>query len=442
MQMAFPGGGVLMPKTSRADPARTLSGARRLAVAIAAGLFAGVVAAISLVLHRADLAIVHTFDKHVGDWRIALGSPLAAVQRSDIAIVLITEETLLDYESRSPIDRALVGELVRAVDNAGPKVIGVDLIFDRRTRNDARLLEALREAKARVVLGSVDARIANIPAESLAIQAEFLKAAARPYGHLMLGRKENLLASHDSVVRYVAQPDAAGVRRPEAAVAGGTRGAASEAEASPEAFVDVLAAAAGIAAKPGVRLISWLRPPDAQTDLFTTLALPRHSPDAVRPALDGLFQPSWRELLKDRVVLIGATMIDRDQHTTPLSVLDRSQMAGVLIQAQALAQRLDGNRDVQEIPIWMVALVAGVVALSCFLVSRHTGLNPHGLFYGLLGVVLIGTASFLTFWLWRIDIPSIALATAWALGGAGGFVSNWFYRTAGAKSADFPMESR
>ena len=194
----------------------------------------------------------------------------------------------------------------------------------------------------------------------------------------------------------------------------------------------MLAAAAGIAVKPGVRLISWLRPPDAQTDLFATLALPRHSPDAVRPALDGLFQPSWRELLKDRVVLIGATMIDRDQHTTPLSVLDRSQMAGVLIQAQALAQRIDGNRDVREIPNWMVAVVAGVVALSCFLASRrHTGLNPHGLFYGLLGVVLIGTASFLAFWLWRIDIPSIALATAWALGGVGGFVSNWFYRPAG-----------
>ena len=430
----FAGGGVLMPKTSPAEPARTSSSARRLALAIVAGLYAGVVAAISLVLHRADLAIVHTFDKHVGDWRIALGSPLAAVQRSDIAIVLITEETLLDYESRSPIDRALVGELVRAIDSAGPKAIGVDLIFDRRTRNDARLLEALREAKARVVLGSVDARIAHIPAESLAIQAEFLKAAARPYGHLMLGRKESLLASHDSVVRYVAQPDGSGVRRPEAAVVvGGTRGVpASAAEASPEAFVDVLAAAAGIAVKPGVRLISWLRPPDAQTDLFATLALPRHSPDAVRPALDGLFQPSWRELLKDRVVLIGATMIDRDQHTTPLSVLDRSQMAGVLIQAQALAQRIDGNRDVREIPNWMVAVVAGVVALSCFLASRrHTGLNPHGLFYGLLGVVLIGTASFLAFWLWRIDIPSIALATAWALGGVGGFVSNWFYRPAG-----------
>ena len=124
----FAGGGVLMPKTSPAEPARTSSCAWRLALAIVAALYAGGVAAIGLVLHRADFAIVHTFDKHVGDWRIALGSPLAAAQRSDIAIVLITEETLLDYESRSPIDRALVGELVRAIDSAGPKAIGVDLI--------------------------------------------------------------------------------------------------------------------------------------------------------------------------------------------------------------------------------------------------------------------------------------------------------------------------
>ncbi|MBO0764816.1 MAG: CHASE2 domain-containing protein [Hyphomicrobiaceae bacterium] len=409
-----------MEGTLHAELARTLRGARAYVLVVLALLYAAVAGLLGVALYRADIDIVDTFDKHVGDWRIALGSPRAAAQRPDIAVVLITEETLLDYESRSPIDRGLVAELIRAVDAAEPKAIGVDLIFDRRTRQDTRLIEVLRQAKAPVVLGSVDARVANIPAESLTIQDQFLKAAGRPYGHVMLGRKESLLEAYDSVIRYVAQTD-----RPRPAVAGASRAASGGvATAPPPAFADAVAAAIGIAPRPGSRLISWLRPPDTQTELFATLALPRHSPETLKPALEGLFQPSWRDLLKDRVVLIGATMIDRDQHATPLSVLDHERMPGVLIQAQALAQRMDGNRDIRELNDWLVALFSGGVALACLLVARRTGLNPHGVFYGLLGVGLIGTTSFLVYWLWRIDVPSIALATAWVLGGFGGFLSN------------------
>jgi CHASE2 domain-containing sensor protein len=394
---------------------------RRFGVAV---LYAAVVAVVGVLLNRADLDIVDTFDKHVGDWRIALGSPRAPTQRSDIAVILITEETLFDYESELPIDRALVAELVRAIDSAEPKVIGLDLIFDRHTGQDARLIAALKEAKAPVVLGSVDAHVAGISAESLAIQAEFLEEAGRPYGHLMLGRKESLLGSSDSVIRYVAQTASI-----SASADGDTRD--RPARSTPNAFSDVLATAAGAGGNTGARLIAWLRPPDAQTELFATLEVPRHKPEAVQPGLAGLFSPSWKELLKDRVVLIGAAMIDRDQHLTPLSVLDRSQMPGVFIQAQALAQRIDGDRDIREPPGWSSVLIAGLVCLSCFVAARYTGLNPHGLLYGIVGVGLIGAASFLAFRFWHIDFPSIALATAWALGGFGGFASHWLYRRLG-----------
>ena len=381
-----------------------------------AGLvFAVLTAIVGVVLHKLDLPLVDTLDKHLGDLRIAYGSPVAQAQRSDIAIVLITEDTLLDYESRSPIDRALVAELVRAIDSAHPKAIGLDLILDRRTRHDAQLIRALREAKTPIVLGAIDSRIQGIHPSSLAIQTEIHQATGQPAGHVMLARKDGMLAANDRVVRYIAPPEILGNAAPS------TR----------RAFVDVLAEVAGVTHVPPTRVISWERQPDWRTPLFPTISLPRHSPEAVKPALEGLFQPSWREFLKDRIVLVGAAMIDQDKHLTPLSALDGFPTSGIYIHAQALAQRIDGDRDIQSLPDWITALAAGVVTLACFVTARWVGFQPQSFLYGLAGLLLIGTASAIAFRFFRIDFPSIALAAAWVLGGFGGFVSDWVFRRIG-----------
>ena len=407
---------------------------------LAAAVFAGLVAFAGVMLHRFDLSLVDTLDKHVGDWRIALGSPKAKGQRDDIAIVLIDEQTLLDYESRSPLDRALIAELVRALDKTGAKAIGLDLIFDRRTRHDQRLLAALREVKTPVVLGSIDDRVPGLPDESLAIQAEFLKAAGKRYGHVMLARKDSKLLASDSIVRYIAPPHQAGSGdggsavpgAMRSAVASGTRGAEpSVPQGPPAAFVDVLARVTDAKERSTSRVISWLRPLDDRTPVFSVLRLPRHNPGTLKPGLDGVFGASWREQLKGRIVLVGAEMVDRDQLLTPLSVLDRSTMPGVFIHAQALAQRIDGERDVRVLPDWVTGLVAGGVAFLCFMAARWSGINPQGVGYGALGVVMIGFASYLAFMLFRIDFPSIALATAWAVGGFAGFSSEWVFRQLG-----------
>lgn len=386
----------------------------------AAAVAAALIGAISVLLNTLDLPLVDTLDKHVGDYRIAYGSPRAAGQRPEIAVVLVTEQTLLDYESRSPIDRRLVAELIRAVDAAKPRAIGVDLIFDRRTSQDQHVIAALRQANAPVVLGSIDERVAGLDSESLAIQAEFLRAVNRPHGHVMLARKEGMLASTDSVVRYIAPPhDGAPGSR---AVAGGTRSSAGTTIHTPvQSLIDELAAAAGVTFRPKNRVIAWQRSPDASTPLFLKLEVPRHAPADVKPGLEGIVSPIWRELLKGRIVLIGATMIDRDQHLSPLSVVDRAPTAGIFIHAQAMAQRIDA-REVIDLPAPIVWAVSAVVALACLVAARRNGLQPHSFGYGVVGLVLIGLLSFGAFRLLHVDFPSIALATAWALGGAGGFL--------------------
>ena len=179
---------------------------KRLMRGLVALHLAALITALGIGLQRIELPIVDTFDKHIGDLPVALGSPRATDQRLDIALVLITEDTLLDYETRSPIDRNLVAELIRTVDLADPRAIGIDLIFDRRTRHDASLLQAIRETKSPLVLGAIDRRADRVPCESLAVQEEFLRSTDKPFGHLMFARKQSQLLAYDSVVRYIAPP--------------------------------------------------------------------------------------------------------------------------------------------------------------------------------------------------------------------------------------------
>lgn len=396
--------------------------AARVAIVLAA---AALIALAGIVLNKHDIALVDTLDKHVGDWRIALGSPRAKEQRSDIAIVLVTEETLLDYESRSPIDRLLLAELVRALDAAGARVIALDFIFDRRTRHDQTLLAALRESRAPVVLGAFDERIAA-PVDSFAMQAAFMQAAGRPFGHVLLERKVGVMAGANNTVRLVAPP-----HEPPGGSGGGAANAGRRATAPPAAFSEEIARAAGVTPRGQTRVISWLRPPSSSEPLFVTLEVPRHAEGSLKPAMQGLLPASWREFVKGRIVLVGASMIDRDLHGTPLTVMEGGPTHGVYIQAQALAQILDGDRDIQVWPVWVTFLVTALIALLCLLAASVQGFNPRGSLYGILGLGLIGLASFIAFWLWRVDFPSIALATAWAAGGIVGFFSRWFFRRLG-----------
>ena len=326
------------------------------------------IAAIGLELDRRDIALVDTLDQHVGDWRIALGSPQAPDQRSDIAIVLLNEDTLLDYESRSPIDRTLLAELVQSIDAAKPRLIALDFIFDRPTSADHALIAAVKKATSPIVFSAIDPRAggagmsARAAREGLVRQAELLTAMGHPYGHVMLERRKGYLAASDAVVRYIPSPHVVGELQPKAskiASVGDLVTAASEQPVA--AFVDVIAQEAGIKHTPENNVIAWLRSPQ-KFELFETIYVPRHNPGEGAAAIKRI--SSFREQIKDRIVLIGATLVDRDQHRTPLSVIEDATVPGVMIHAQALAQRIDGDRDVIVWSWYGLLPLVGSVALA------------------------------------------------------------------------------
>ena len=95
------------------------------------------------------------------DVRTALLSDQLPSQHPHVAIVGITDQTLSDYKMRLPIDRTLLSRLVDAIDAAGAKVIGIDLLFYRTTPadNDEMLIDAVKRARAKVVLAVADERL-------------------------------------------------------------------------------------------------------------------------------------------------------------------------------------------------------------------------------------------------------------------------------------------
>src|SRR5262249_17058835 len=135
------------------------------------------------------------------DFRTALLSDQLPSQHPSVAVVGITDDTLNEYKIRLPIDRALLARVIEAVDAAKAKVIGIDLLFYRLapSDNEEMLTNALKNARAKVVLAAADERLGLTQAQ-IDRQRAFFAATGRPAGYA------NLATERDWVVRFKALP--------------------------------------------------------------------------------------------------------------------------------------------------------------------------------------------------------------------------------------------
>ena len=87
------------------------------------------------------------------------------------------------------------------MDAAGAKVIGIDILFLRPAPgdNEQTLIDAIRRARAQVVLGAGDERI-GLTSKEIEFQKALFAQAGRPAGYV------NLATERDWVVRFKAQP--------------------------------------------------------------------------------------------------------------------------------------------------------------------------------------------------------------------------------------------
>jgi adenylate cyclase len=326
------------------------------------------------------------------DWATALLSKRPSAQDGRIALIYISDATLTNYPYVSPIDRQFLADVVRAVDQAEAKVIGLDVILDRKTepQKDAALREALRRTKAKVVLAATD----ELPNDSR-VQNYFFKKTGEEgpkVGHIYFDGDHSQLILSDHVVRFIAE-------RPQK-------------QPIQQSFAEVLALSAGQTPEPKSKFvslllspknyISWLLQPE-KTETFMTL-------DAGDVLGLGSVKLPLKDMLRDKIVLIGGNFDDRDQHLTPLSVRDDRRYTGLFIHAQILAQILD-RRFLNEVSYPLMFLMVGAAACIGYVLGKksehyHLWLELSSI----MGLILIGVLSFLFA---NVIFPYATVALVW-----------------------------
>jgi adenylate cyclase len=333
---------------------RPRSGVPKLSLAIC---FVCVVA-IAALFYPPLRAKILAIEPWTADWRTVLLSDHLATNYPAIVVVLINNDTLVGYPYTSPTPRDLIAKVVRTVDAAGPAVIGLDFYFIKSTDKDSELIKELQNTKTPIVIGAIDRRYPQFTRAELDFQKQLLTATGRQAGY------NELVHENDDVVRYTA--------------------AAADPD-YPESFALLVAKAVKPVDLARPTRIAWLLGGNSDRDPFKTIPAETLFQDAAR---DAATNDRARELsgqLKGKIVLISGDYPYLDRHRTPLSVWTGTNMLGVKIHANIVAQLVDNRRY----------LALGPVQQEILLVS----------------LTLVGFSLGWFFWRRRVDFLSLGVAT-------------------------------
>ena len=342
------------------------------------------------------------FEHALGDVRTAYLADQLPSQHPHVAVVGITDETLKDSKVRQPIDRAILARLVDAIDAAGAKVIGVDILSARTPPpdNEELFADAVKRAKAEVIFAAGDERI-GLPKAHFDHQAEVIALAARAAGFV------NLATERDWVVRFRAQPLMGSIY--------------------PKSFASLLAEKFGAQPDERYRRIAWLQQPADQSDTFLTL------PAEILLDGSGPAAQSARAALKDKIVIVGGLFPDADRYITPLSIRAGELQSGALIHAHNTAALVDGRHIVQvETHSLTLKVTLLAIAAIAFLIGWLFRFKAQGLLLGSLATIAIIAVDTFVFWRWRIILPVVLGLLAWFLGE---FTGRYVGRLLGPKKA-------
>ena len=281
----------------------------------------------------------------------------------------ITEETLGRFPYRDPVDRSFLADLLRHLAEASPRAIGLhlDLTDPSEPAKDAHLRETLQSLPVPLVVA--------VPGNRSTLsknQQQYLDEAT---AGLRTGLRLDGNDISAGVVRW---------NRPHG-TAGGTR---------QPSFAAALAKSVGATPPAHTVRLAFHGVPNKNAEPFLTI--PAHK----AATLPG----KW---FAGKLVLIGLDTADAERHRVPPAAVagDRPQMlAGVHVQAHALAQFLDGRRvtGTNELTILMTGFIM-CLAGAALALPRLGPLMRSGALAGgiLLFAVVIGAA----FYGWRAPLP-------------------------------------
>ena len=304
-----------------------------------------------------------------------------------IVIVAITEESLGNNLSLSPIDRRFLARLITAIGSAAPASIGIDILFDRPTQpaSDHDFGEALGLLRVPLVMiGSP---------RPAAFERAIL--AARQVASPALNADGD-----DAVVRNFTKRDRAG---------------------SLVLAASMIDATGHLDTKPDFEIRFGLTP---NGDL----------PFRIIPAHYLLANPSLAATLKGQHVLVGGIFNDNDRHLTPLRFAEGlpDRLPGVVIHAFQLRQLL-GKTDRPSSLLWSALLTAlsAIIGLALGrstlpLMIRSMVLLCSFAVLGLFGVALFAVA--------HVMVSLVAIGIALVTATLAGFALEGTHRRAQIRS--------
>jgi class 3 adenylate cyclase len=322
---------------------RAVSAREGLAVA---ALVAGLMLAAGALLPPLAIA-----DNLVEDFAISRIVP-PRPQQAGIAVIGVTEDDLAALPYRAPLDRAMLAKLVEVLRAKGVRAIGLDILVDQPTEpaKDALLRAVLTGAGAPVVQLSAG-RETPMTEQQRRFHDAFLVGLRTGHGALARERLDGVIRRHFPWLDGLPSLPAA------------------------------LAEAVGVPIPHQPFTIAWSRPLPA-VPVYSAAAVP-------------LLPRAW---LDGKIVLVGLEVPDIDRHRTPLT-LGGAAMAGVEIQAQVLAQLLEGRNAPLAGP-WVragavvIAALAGaglaIAGLSTLWLVGLAGLGELVLWLGAAGLAASG----------------------------------------------------
>ncbi len=341
--------------THRLSAPQITSALRRLAIACAITLLAFLLSAIMMSPLSASTSALFSVPER-NDFTItdfySMVADARAVSHLDTNIVVINID-------RS--DRQDIAEIIEIADLAGAKVIALDVMFDSPRDGDGPLLDVISR-----VPGLIQPLVMRKSAES---PDTFSIAAASFFYHTDVDSSSVYAAAslpsiyHKSVVR-------------EMQLSFPTRG---------DGDIPSLAVAVAEATDPGAvqRLRQRghrLEPINYHSRRFTVL-----EPDQLIANAD---------LLRDRIVLIGAMSDPADLHPAPTN----SSVPGVLIHAHSIATILD-SAFMNAVPRGFNIFIAFLLCLAIVVINLFFISGVKGLVLRLLQVLLVWLTVQLGYWL-------------------------------------------
>lgn len=293
---------------------------------------------LALLIARFSWAIPLTdeIERVLFDFRASYA--MEAVEEDErILLVVYDEQTLINTEVRSPLDREILANALTNLNAMNPRAIGIDILVDQSTPNDQLLVDALTAMDVPTFLAFVSSRYN--PEEIRPDQEDFLAD--------IMGRIDNDQVNFTSVFM---QTDDDNVSR---------RWPMQPRDLPP--FMAMALAPGNDAWQDHRGSIAFRRSAYEGGFVFTQLPI-----DFI--AEEGADE-GFRELVEGRYVLIGSDIQDRDRFLTPISRLTGGDTtAGVAVHAHLLAQMLDGNMT-YPLPRWALWVTAFFVVVAGALTS-------------------------------------------------------------------------